>query len=347
MTKKSPNKHKLSLEILATVAVCFGVCLILYLLLGFVGRSIVDSYCFYHDVYLDEFALRKLDNTVAGIAFVISALCFAGAFLALFAKKLAYIRQIIAGVHALQQGNYDYLVEVEGSNELTALAEAVNYLSESERELKQKESELAAQKEQLIRSLSHDIRTPLTSIMSYTELLGAKLGAKERIDEQEQRAYLALVGKKTAQIKQLTDILLDGGRRNVEYFDHAKLLFEQLAGEFEEALEDAYPLTVKLSLQADLTGNFDVGELRRIFDNPITNVQKYADPAKEIVLEIAQTDAGITLRQSNAIRKESTAAESYQMGVYSMRRIAQNYGGGVEITQTTETFEIRIILANL
>ena len=179
--------------------------------------------------------------------------------------------------------------------------------------------------------------------MSYTELLSAK----ERIDEQEQRAYLALVGKKTAQIKQLTDILLDGGRRNVEYFDHAKLLFEQLAGEFEEALEDAYALTVKLSLPPELTGSFDVGELRRIFDNLITNVQKYADPAKEVMLEIAQTDAGITLRQSNAIRKESAAAESYQMGVYSMRRIAQNYGGGVEITQTTETFEIRIILANL
>lgn len=102
--------------------VCLGVCLILYLLLGFVGRSIVDSYGFYHDVYLEEFALRKLDNTVAGIAFVISALCFAGAFLALFAKKLSYILKIIAGVHALQQGNYDHLVEVEGSNELTALA---------------------------------------------------------------------------------------------------------------------------------------------------------------------------------------------------------------------------------
>lgn len=343
MTDQSTIKRKLSWEILATVAVCFGACLLLYLLLGFVGRSIVDSYCFYHDVYLDEFALRKLDNTVAGIAFVISALCFAGAFLALFAKKLAYIRKIIAGVHAMQQGNYDHHVAVEGSNELTALAKAVNYLSESERELKQKESELAVQKEQLIRSLSHDIRTPLTSIMSYTELLAAK----ESIDEQEQRTYLALVGKKTAQIKQLTDILLDGGHRNVVYFDHAKLLFEQLAGEFEEALEDAYTLTVKFSLPADLTGNFDVGELRRIFDNLITNVQKYADPAKEIVLEIAQTDAGITLRQSNAIRKENVAAESYQMGIYSIRRIAQNYGGGAEVTETAENFEIRIILANL
>jgi signal transduction histidine kinase len=326
------------LEILVTVAVCFGVCLILYLLLGFVGRSIVDSYCFYHDVYLDEFALRKLDNTVAGIAFVISALCFAGAFLALFRKKLAYIRKIIAGVHAMQQGNYEHRVAIEGNNELTALAEAVNYLSESEHDLRQRESELAAQKEQLIRSLSHDIRTPLTSIMSYTELLAGK----ERIDEQEQRAYLALVGKKTAQIKQLTDILLDGSRRNVAHFDHAKLLFEQLAGDFEEALEEAYPLTVKISLPDTCKGSFDVGELRRIFDNLITNVQKYADPAKEVVLEIAQTDAGITLRQSNAIRKENTAAESYQMGVYSMRRIAQNYGGSAEVTKTDAQFEIVI-----
>ena len=342
MTEKTPNKHKLSLEILAIVAVCFGVCLILYLLFGFVGRSIVDSYCFYHDVYLDEFALRQLDNIVAGIAFIISALCFAGAFLALFAKKLAYIRKIIAGVHALRQGNYDHQVEVEGNNELTALAQAVNYLSESERELKRRESELAAQKEQLIRSLSHDIRTPLTSIMSYTELLCTK----ESLDEQEGRAYLALVGKKTAQIKQLTDILLDGGHRSVEYFDHATLLFEQLACEFEEALEQDFSVSVSLSIPDTLKGSFDVGELRRIFDNLISNVQKYADPARSVQLFVSWEAQGLVICQSNAVSVNPSAAESYQMGIYSIRRIAQNYGGSAEVTKTDTQFEIVIKLSD-
>ena len=342
MTDRTPKRHNLSFEILATVALCFGISLILYLLLGFVGRSIVDSYCFYHDVYLDEFELRQLDNIVAGFAFVISALCFSGAFLALFAKKLAYIRKIIAGVHAMQQGNYSHEVVIRGNNELTTLAQAVNYLSHTERDLKKRESELALQREQLIRALSHDIRTPLTSIMSYTELLCAK----DKLDEQEGRAYLDLVSKKTAQIKQLTDILLDGGHRNLEHFEHATLLYEQLAGEFEESLEQDYIVSVSISLPDTFKGSFDVGELRRIFDNLISNVQKYADPASPVELRIFCDESRLIISQKNAIAAKPKAVESYQMGIYSIHRIAQNYGGSVEVVKTDAQFEIFIKISD-
>ena len=70
--------------------------------------------------------------------------------------------------------------------------------------------------------------------------------AVEELTREEQREYLSLVSKKSAHVKELTDILLDGGLREVERFEDARQLFEQLACEFEEELECDFRLSVAL-----------------------------------------------------------------------------------------------------
>ena len=77
------------------------------------------------------------------------------------------IRDSIQGVEALRTHRMDFTMPIEGDNELKELAESINFLSETERRLRQLETELQAEKEQLIRDLSHDIRTPLTAMLSY------------------------------------------------------------------------------------------------------------------------------------------------------------------------------------
>ncbi len=308
-----------------------------------VSRALIEEYCFNHDIVMNEFEWYHLDQTLTGIGFVLSAIVFAVLFTVLFIERLAYIRKIIHGVHVLREGDFSHRVELAGNNELTELAEAVNYLSESERKIKEKEKRLSEEKEELIRTLSHDIRTPLTSVMSYTELLKAK----GSLTAEEQQAYLLLVSKKTAQIKELTDILLDGGRREVEHFEDAGLLFAQLAAEFEEELEEDFQPMVSLTSLKAFEGNFDVGEMQRIFDNLISNVGKYADPAKAVVLAVSKTESGLVIRQSNAVRKEKQTSESYKMGLNSIRRIAHNYGGAVEVTESDGKFEIIITLSDI
>ena len=343
MTDNTKKRRKLIVEILLLIALCFALSLIFFFVSATVGRALIEEYCFLHDIVMDEFEWYRIDQTLTGIAFILSAIVFTGLFTVLFMERLAYIRTIIHGVHALREGNFSHRVELLGNNELTELAEAVNYLSESERKIKEKEKRLSEEKEELIRTLSHDIRTPLTSIMSYTELLKSKEGLAAR----EQREYLLLVSKKAAQIKELTDILLDGGRREIERFEDARLLFEQLACEFEEALEDAFCLSVTLPLTSAFSGGFDVGELHRIFDNLISNIKKYADPAEKVVLAVSKTESGLVIRQSNAVRKDKQPSESYKMGLNSIRRIAHNYGGAVETAESDGRFEILITLSNI
>ncbi len=342
-TDNTKKRNKLSLEILMIFAVCFVISLIFYFLIASFGVRIVEEYCFYNEIVLDEEELYHLDSVMISTGLVIAVCLFVALFLILFSERLAYIRRITAGVHALRQGELASRVDLEGNNELTQLAEALNYLCESEQKMREKEKKLSMEKEELIRTLSHDIRTPLTSIISYTELLGAK----DSLTLEEQKAYLALVGKKSAQIKELTDILIDGGKREIEFFEDARLLFAQLAEEFETELEEDFELSLSLFPFPSFSGRFDIGEMRRIFDNLISNIKKYAEPGEGVFLSVSKTDAGVTIRQSNAVKKEKTGSEGYRMGINSIRRIAHNYKGTVEVSETEKNFKISVTLSDI
>lgn len=340
-TDKRRKKRKLSHEILWLFAVCLAVSVVLFLFLIHFTLAIVDNYYWEMDIILSEDDYYRLDTAVLSLGLIVSVVFFIVLFLALFGDRLSYIRTIIKGVDTLRRGELDYRLPIEGNNELTQLAEEINYLSESEQAIKEKERALNEEKEQLIRTLSHDIRTPLTSIMSYTEILASK----DTRDDAEMREYLELVGKKAQQIKDLTDILLDGSKRNVEFFEDARLLFHQLVGEFEEVLEADFSLSLDILSCDAFSGSFDTQELRRIFDNLISNVQKYADPEKTVGLSVIKNDSGLMIRQKNAPKTLSEKREGYQLGIYSIRRIAQNYGGRVETRQNDGEFEILITLS--
>ncbi|MBQ8448980.1 MAG: sensor histidine kinase [Clostridia bacterium] len=343
MTEKAKRRRKLSYEILGLFAVCFAAALVLFFFLIFFGIGVAEEYCWENGIPLDEEALYRLDGFVFSVSLAVSVIFFAVLFIVLFGERLAYIGTIIKGVDILRGGEMGYRLPLEGNNELTALAEAINYLSETEAAVKARERGLKEEKEALIRALSHDIRTPLTSIIAYTELLSAK----ENATAQEMSEYFSLVEKKAGQIKSITEILLDGGKRNVEHFENARLLIEQLVCEFEEALEESFTLKVDISACAAFAGSFDVQEMRRIFDNLISNVQKYAAHEKPVELTVENGERGLTVRQKNAVKKNAHQAQSYKMGLYSILRIAQNYGGGAEVRQSEDEFEIIITLSNL
>ena len=337
---KSNKRRKLSGEILGLLAVTLVMALILLQFLGIVARAMIDSFLFMRDIVLTEAQYAQLDDWVFHLSLLVSVAFFIILFLFLLGERLSYIREVLAGIDALRSGQEDYVVPLEGSNELTQLAEAVNYLSRTQREVKEQERVLNEEKEQFIRALSHDIRTPLTSIMAYSELL---TGANT-VDPQEQTRYLELIQHKAGQIKDMTDILLDGSKRNPEYFEDARLLIEQLTAEFEEMLEDGFSIEASLDCPA-FPGTFDVQELRRIFDNLVSNVQKYADPDRPVKISISLEGVQLLIRQENAVRERIAPADGYQIGLRSIQRIAQNYAGQVDVQKDDAAFAITITLS--
>lgn len=340
------NRRKLSNEILWFLGVAFAIAFFLFQFLTLTAKSIVWNYQEVKNIYFTEYETLTMNSWIQNISLLTAVTVFVILFLFLVGQKIAYLNSIIKGVEALRTHRMDFEMPLEGNNELTELAESINYLAVTERQIRQKERALSEEKEQFIRTLSHDIRTPLTSILSYSEYLGNK----EDSSVQEMKTYTALIQKKAEQIKELTDILLDGGQRNLEMIEEGRLLMAQLVEEWEETLENDFTCVVDLVGCPKFSGEFDIQELRRIFDNLSSNIKKYADADRAVELKIGVEDKHLVIEQKNAQRvdKENSGnVESYRMGLNSIKRIAQNYGGGMEVQMDDGMFEIKIIISEV
>ena len=337
MTKKY---RRLSHEILGLIGIAAGISLVLFLLLRFLASGLIEEYVFNHDIPMTEFDWIAMDQRILTVSAVLSCTSFSILFLFLLKDRIAYIRKITEGIDALHDPAAAVSIPLEGSNELTALAQAINEMSEVRQQLRQREQTLAAEKEQLVRSLSHDIRTPLTSILAYAELLA-------RQAEGEQKAQLNTIRSKAEQIRDLTAVLLDGTRRNLEQFHNGRLLMEQIVSEFEEELEDQFQLSIDFGHCPAFAARLDVQELRRIFDNLASNIRKYADPTKPVTLAIGYDRGTLRIRQTNTILPQKEQHESYGIGLSSIRRIVQGYGGSVTADESAAQFSICIQLCDL
>ena len=336
-----PKRRRLSMQILGIIGFCAVLAALLFILLRRGANAIVEVYCFQNDIPMTEFDWLRVDNWVFTAAMSVSAGFFVLLFLFLITDRLRYIRTLTAGIHSIRTGAVSAPIEPEGNNELTELACAINDMHTAQQQLREKEQALAQEKEQFIRTMSHDIRTPLTSILAYADYL-----CNQQASQSEQTEYLMLIQKKALQIRDLTDILLDGSKRNVEHFADARLLMEQLCAEFEEPLEDRFAVDADLSGCNAFSGSFDVQELRRIFDNLGSNIQKYADPAQPVELKLRTDSAQLQIWQSNAVLPNTSTGDSYRLGLHSIRRIAQLYGGQVTVQEEPGIFTINITLSD-
>ena len=339
----TPKRRKLSHEILGLIAIAAALSLILFLVLSGITTGVTEEYIFNHDIPMDEFDWIALYQRIYTIAAVLSCIAFSVLFLTLMQSRIAYIQTITEGIGELRGQPKKLQLPLKGNNELKHLAEAVNDMSQAQLALREKEQTLAQEKEQLIRALSHDIRTPLTSILAYSDYLITQT----EITPAEQKNYLRLIRKKGEQIRDLTAVLLDGSKRNLEYFDDGKLLMEQIAEEFQEELEAQFAVSVDFEHCPAFSCHADVQDLRRIFDNLSSNVQKYADPAKAVKLSVRFENGVLLIHQANAVLPERPRSESYQIGLSSIRRIAQHYGGSVTVEERVAAFSITVMLSQI
>ena len=339
----TPKRRKLSHEILGLITIAAAISLVLFLVLSGIAMLVTEEYVFNHDILMDEFDWIALYQRIYTIAGVLSCIAFSILFLAMMQSRIAYIQTITEGIGQLREQPKKLELPLRGNNELKHLAEAVNDMSQAQLALREKELALAQEKEQLIRTLSHDIRTPLTSILAYSDYLTTR----EEITPAEQKSHLALIRKKAEQIRDLTAILLDGSRRNLEYFANGKLLMAQIVAEFQEELEEQFTVSVDLEHCPDFSCHVDVQELRRIFDNLSSNVRKYADPAKTVTLSLRFENGTLSIHQANAVLPEKPQSESYQIGLNSIRRIAQHYAGRISVEESGASFSITVFLSQI
>lgn len=343
LTKSSTEKKgsRLSREIAGMILISVAVALFLFLFLEVVSNSIALNYIDGKGIDITEDTMWYLQVWITGISFGASVIVFSALFMFQLGQKFQYLKKIIEGVDALREHGMDYEMPLEGNNELTELASAINYLSETERVLKQKEEKMTEDRERFIRAMSHDIRTPLTSIISYSEM------AAENPDmsADEVKRYAGMVQKKAVQIRDLAGKLLQGADQGLVKIDNGRLLMQQLAEEWLCELEDDFDCRLDYKDCPDFAGRVNVGDIQRIFDNLSSNIKKYADPGMPVDLRIFEEDHVLVIWQGNTINRAATPAESYGIGLESIRRIAENCGGSVCVEKASGRFSIKICLS--
>lgn len=130
---------------------------------------------------------------------------FPGFFLLNSRKIVRYVVQLSEEIQAMEGGDFDHPITIRGSDEITTLAPCLDSMRVTLRQQQEEEAQAAAKVKNLITEMSHDLRTPLTTLLLYTEILQYhKYETPEQADN-----YLNKIDAKARQIKQLSDNLFE------------------------------------------------------------------------------------------------------------------------------------------
>ncbi|MCH5269573.1 MAG: HAMP domain-containing histidine kinase [Lachnospiraceae bacterium] len=210
-------------------------------------------------------------------------------------------KKIIEGIVKIREGELGYQVPTEDMHgENKQLAEAVNSIGAGIKEAVETSMKDERLKADLITNVSHDIKTPLTSIINYVDLL-----KREKIDEEPIKGYIEVLENKSQRLKQLTDDLLEASKissGNIilvwETIDLTELL-KQALGEFSEKFEEKNLTVMESFSGTEVCIEADSRRIWRVIENLFNNVCKYALPGTRVYLDMEVQQQGVTLSIKN------------------------------------------------
>ena len=278
---------------------------------------------------------------------LISFAAFSLCFIAFVHRKLRDIKRLKRELDILAGGDLNYPVTVKGMDELGELASGVDQMRRSILAHQEAEEQMRSANSQLVTAMSHDLRTPLTSLLGYLELLD-----RGKYDGEEQlRHFIRQSLGKTLQIKDMADKLFEyflvysseWERPDMETAD-ADGLFQQFWGEYAFSLESE-GFTVELDF-GELNGTVRVHMdlLRRAFDNLYSNLRKYADRGRPIRLSCRRVGSVARLELANAVSPRRDKRESTNIGLNTCRRIVQYHGGTFQTEEADGRFQATVTL---
>lgn len=277
------------------------------------------------------------------ISFAVFSLCF----IAFVHRKLRDIKRLKRELDILAGGDLQYPVTVKGEDELGELASGVDQMRRSILAHQEAEEQMRSANSQLVTAMSHDLRTPLTSLLGYLELLD-----RGKYDGEEQlRHFISQSLSKTLQIKDMADKLFEyflvysseWERPDMETAD-ADGLFQQFWGEYAFSLEsEGFSVNYDFrELNGTVRVNTDL--LRRAFDNLYSNLRKYADRTRPLCLSCRREGSAARLELANAVSPHRDKRESTNIGLNTCRRIVQYHGGTFQTEEEAGRFQVTVTL---
>ena len=237
-------------------------------------------------------------------------------------RKAVEQYQIRLGVEKIRDGALSGKIDIEQLHgEEKSLAEAINNIGEGLLHAVDDSTKNERMKADLITNVSHDIKTPLTSIINYVNLM--KL---EKIDNERVQGYIQILDEKSQRLKQLTADLVEASKissgnvkLDMQVIDLVELVY-QTSGEFNEKFEQKeLTIVTKLPKTAVLI-RADGRQLYRVIENLYNNVAKYALEKTRVYVDIAYVEEKVVFSIKN-VSEHSLARENSNAGDLTERFI--------------------------
>ena len=284
-------------------------------------------------------------------------------FLIYFVNKLGYLNEIMKGVHRIKEGEINYKIKEKNDIYFSSLANDINNISQGLENSIEQRIKSERMKSALITNVSHDLKTPLTSIINYVELIKKE----ENIQPEYLKDYVQVLDKKSKRLKILIEDLFEASKASTGNIElelvrlDLKQLLQQSIGELEDKLEEA-----NLSLRVNLTEEdtyvlADGRRLYRVFENLLCNISKYSLKNTRVYIDVTKEDGKIITTMKNISSyelnfdpdeimerfkraDESRNTEGSGLGLAIARDLVSLQGGKMSIEIDGDLFKAKVVM---
>lgn len=219
--------------------------------------------------------------------------------------RTSYLNRIITNVDEIVKGKASADLPVKGRSVLAELAQNINTLKHGVKSSQREQVKSERLKTELITNVSHDLRTPLTSIITYTELLKGS-----NVSSEDQNAYIEIIDRKSKRLKVLIDDLFEASKMasgNIELVkekvDIVQLLQQALA-EYNETMKQSTLQFRVTNPDTPVYAIVDGQKMWRVFDNLIANTIKYSLEHTRVYISVKAAQDQVTITFKNVTKYE-------------------------------------------
>ena len=362
---KKLKSDKLNLYFISSIIVSLFITIQVFT----IGVYLMGTFVRQFDIArLTRFWETSLGTFILGNFIVLSLIGLIGVFLISFIffinRKVKYIKYITREVKKIEAEGFGKTIDVKGNDELSELSQIINRMSIKLKEQIEKERLIERNKNELITNVSHDLRTPLTSINGYVDLLKEnEFKDKKKFDE-----YIAVVDRRSKGLTTLVNELFEYTtlnssdiKLNFDYVDIVTLV-SHIANEYSVIFERSGLKLERNIINKEIFMELDVDKMVRVFQNLLSNANKYSLENSTVTLSLKEEESSIIISISNSTveiteedvpnifsrfykaDKSRSEQDSSGLGLSIAKRIVELHGGSISanLSNNLITFKINV-----
>ena len=259
-------------------------------------------------------------------------------------EDIIYIKTMEEQVSKIRSGDLQTEVTVSGKDELANLAQGLDEMRASLLKKEQTEAEMKAAQNKLALGMSHDLRTPLTGLITYLEILRQQKKNENSPDEFVEKSM-----EKALQIRQMSDDLFEYFQLTskpevkLEEAEEAVSVFGDYLSEMYSWLQySGFQVQMNIPERQPVCVRVNIDFVGRIVNNILSNMEKYADREKTVELGMVYTEDSVRIYIQNAVSESRDQLEGTGMGTKNIAFMMEQMKGNVHVSDTKEHYRMEL-----